>query len=223
MIPMGRFPVRILCRTIAAILLITSCKQRQTAGPRTAPEPARLHSYFGQVHESAKLVRNGDLIFRNGTDEVSRAARSMNRKDTSFSHCGLLFIENDSVVVYHAIGGIYNPSQRLRREPIDSFCNPRENDAYGIYRFPLTAGQTDSLRHIVAGYYAAGLKFDLYFNFLSDDVMYCSEFVFKSLNRARQMRMSAYVRLDTLPYGVTTDDLFLHPESREVKKDRFSQ
>ena len=53
-----------------------------------------------------------------GIDDVSRAARSMNRKDTSYSHCGIVFIENDSVFVYHALGGSYNPSQKLLREPI---------------------------------------------------------------------------------------------------------
>lgn len=167
------------------------------------------------------MLQPGDMIFRNGNDEVSQAARSFNRRDTSYSHCGLLFIENDSVVVYHALGGIYNPSQKLMRQPLDSFCNPAENNAVAVYRYPLNTAQLDKLQKTVSDYYNAGIKFDLYFNYQSDDKMYCAEFVFKSLNRAVNNTLTSYVRMDTIPFGVTTDDLFLHPQSRLVKKEKF--
>jgi hypothetical protein len=176
---------------------------------------------FRMIDSAKILIQNGDVIFRNGNDEVSQAARSMNRKDTSFSHCGLLFIENDSVFVYHAIGGIYNPSQKLRRDPIDSFCTPFENNAFGIYRYNLKKAQEEKLKSVVQEYYHAGLKFDLFFNYQSDDVMYCSEFVFKSLNKSEDGSLSKYVRLDTIPFGVTTDDIFLNENCSLIKKQKF--
>lgn len=177
-----------------------------------------------QLIDSIKpLLNSGDVIFRNGIDEVSRAARSMNRKDTSFSHCGFVYRENDSLFVYHAIGGIYNPSQKLKRELLDSFCNPRENDAIGIYRYSLSTKEISKLDTIVKSYFNAGLQFDMYFNFLSDDVMYCSEFVFKSLNQSTNGSLSKYVRLDTIPFGVTTDDLFLNENSHLIKRQQFKR
>ena len=176
---------------------------------------------FRKIDSAKPLIQNGDIIFRNGNDEVSQAARSMNRKDTSFSHCGIVFIENDSVFVYHALGGIYNPSQRLRRDPVDSFCTPAENNAFGIFRFDLKKEQQEKLGLIVNSYYRSGLKFDMYFNFGSDDEMYCSEFVFKSLNRSLNGALRKYVRLDTIPYGVTTDDIFLNENSRLIKREKF--
>ncbi|MEO5946619.1 MAG: YiiX/YebB-like N1pC/P60 family cysteine hydrolase [Chitinophagaceae bacterium] len=169
------------------------------------------------------LLKNGDVIFRNGNDEVSRAARSMNRKDTSFSHCGFVYRENDSFFVYHAIGGIYNPSQKLKRELLDSFCNPKENDAIGVYRYNLTTKEEGKLDTLVKNYFNTGLKFDMYFNFLSDDVMYCSEFVFKSLNQSTNGSLSKYVRLDTIPFGVTTDDIFLNEKSQLIKRQQFKK
>ena len=187
------------------------------------PSPEQLAISFNLINNAKPLIKNGDIIFRNGIDDVSRAARSMNRKDTSFSHCGLLFIENDSVVVYHAIGGIYNPSQQLRRDPIDSFCNPAENNAFGIYRYGLQAPQQEKLKQVVNDYYKAGLRFDLFFNYQSDDVMYCSEFVFKSLNKSVNGALARYVRMDTIPFGVTTDDIYLNENSRLVKRQLFQQ
>ncbi len=175
-----------------------------------------------QLIDNAKpFLKSGDVIFRNGNDEVSRAARSMNRTDTSFSHCGLVYKENDSFFVYHAIGGIYNPNQKLKRELLDSFCNPKENDAFGVYRYNLSTKEKGKLDTIVKNYFNAGLKFDMYFNFLSDDVMYCSEFVFKSLNQSTNGSLSKYVRLDTIPFGVTTDDIFLNENSHLIKRQQF--
>ncbi len=180
-----------------------------------------LANNFQQIDSVKQLIKNGDIIFRNGIDDVSRAARSMNRTDTSFSHCGILSREHDSIFVYHAIGGIYNPSQKLKRELIDSFCNPSENDALGIYRYNLKKQEEEKLGSIVKSYFNAGLKFDLYFNFQSDDVMYCSEFVFKSLNQSMNGLLTKYVRMDTIPFGVTTDDIFLNENCRLIKRQHF--
>jgi len=197
-----------------------SCKTGNTK-TKVPVSAAMLSAAFRSIDSTKLLVQNGDIIFRNGTDEVSQAARSMNRKDTSFSHCGIVFIEHDSVFVYHALGGSFNPGQKLRRDMLDSFCSPAENNAFGLYRYDLTDKETSKLKTVVDGYYQSGLKFDMYFNYFSDDVMYCSEFVFKSLNQSVNGAYSKYVRLDTLPYGVTTDDIFLNEHSRLIRRKQF--
>lgn len=203
------------------LFFAAGCKQKSKT-------PAIIYDLQKMAENQKKIdliklqVRAGDLVFRNGNDEVSQAARSFNRKDTSYSHCGLVFIENDSVMVYHALGGTYNPGQHLMRQPIDSFCNPKENTSFGIYRYPLSDTENKLLKETVNTYYKAGLRFDLYFNFQSDEEMYCAEFVFKSLNKAKSNSLIRYVKLDTLPFGVTTDDLFLNPNSKLVKKEFFT-
>ncbi len=180
-----------------------------------------LAEAFKKIDSIKTLIKNGDVIFRSGMDEVSQAARSMNRRDTSFSHCGLVFIEHDSAFVYHSLGGSYNPSQKLKRELLDSFCSPSENNAFGLYRYNLKKEEAEKLKVVVDGYYKAGLKFDMFFNYESDDVMYCSEFVFKSLNKSVNGAYSKYLRLDTLPFAVTTDDIFLNENCRLIKKQRL--
>jgi len=189
--------------------------------PDTPVSPAMLKAALQTIDSARQFLQNGDIIFRNGRDEVSQAARSMNRKDTSYSHCGLVFIEHDSAFVYHALGGAYNPGQKLRREWLDSFCSPSVNNAFGLYRYTLAKGETEKLKKAVDNYYRAGLKFDMYFNYSSDDEMYCAEFVFKSLNQAVNGAYSKYVRMDTLPFGVTTDDIFLNENCRLIKKEQF--
>jgi hypothetical protein len=177
--------------------------------------------YYQRIDSVKPLIQNGDLIFRNGTDEVSKAARSMNRIDTSFSHCGILLIENNNVFVYHAIGGSYNPSQKLRRDPIDSFLIPEEADRFAVYRYELATTENDSLSAVVQQFYRAGLKFDMYFNFLSDETMYCSEFVFKSLDKAMSGELTESIKAREWPFGISPDDLFLYKKSRLIKRVDF--
>ncbi|MBK6938049.1 MAG: hypothetical protein IPH18_15090 [Chitinophagaceae bacterium] len=202
------------------LFFFASCRQKQQS-TYTPNKKDNIAINASSINNIKKVVQTGDLIFRNGNDEVSRTARSFNRKDTSFSHCGLVFIENDSPFVYHALGGTYNPSQKLMRQSIEEFANPNENNSIGIYRYGLTANELLKLADVVHGYHRTGLKFDIFFNFQSDNAMYCSEFVFKSLNQAVDGKFSSYVRTDTMPYGVTTDDLYLNPESKLIKKEVF--
>lgn len=209
------------CRFVFLFLFFLGSCYQTTEKKTQKRSPESFAHEFLMIDSVKSLIQNGDVIFRSGNDEVSRAARSMNRKDTSFSHCGLLFIENDSVFVYHALGGVYNPGQRLRRDPIDSFCKPYENNAFGIYRYNLKKEQGEKLRSVVKNYFMAGLKFDLFFNYQSDDVMYCSEFVFKSLDKSVNGAYSKYVRLDTIPFGVTTDDIFLNENSSLIERKKF--
>lgn len=182
-------------------------------------ESAGPYGYFLKRLDSVKAqIKSGDIILRNGTDEVSRAARSFNRIDTSFSHCGIVLLENDSLFVYHALGGEYNPSQKLRRDPIDNFCHPPEVDRFAIYRYELNTQQNDSLTGIVQRYYAEELRFDLYFNFLTDDRMYCSEFVFKCLNRSLSGALSEIIKAREWPFGISPDDLYLNERCKLVKR-----
>jgi hypothetical protein len=197
------------------LFFIAACSNKKTI-------PKNYLIAFKQIDSLKKMLRSGDLIFRNGNDEVSQAARSFNRKDTSYSHCGIVLIENDTPFVYHALGGSYNPSQKLMRQLIDSFSTPTENVAIGAYRYPLDTPQLNKLKNIVHTYHQQGLRFDLFFNYQSDDAMYCAEFVFKSLNKALDSRLTHFVRLDTIPFGVTTDDLFLNPNSQLIKRVSFN-
>jgi Permuted papain-like amidase enzyme, YaeF/YiiX, C92 family len=202
------------------LLLLAACSGIKIKNKK-ADNAALLSYNYNLIDSTKKLIHNGDVIFRNGTDEVSRAARTMNRVDTSYSHCGLVFIENDTVFVYHALGGSYNLSQKLRRDPIDSFCKPIDNDRFGLYRYNMTSVMAAKLRATVTDYYKAGLRFDLYFNFFSDDKMYCSEFVFKSLNRAYNDSLSKYIHTEAVPFGIAIDDIFLNEHSKPVKRVEF--
>lgn len=169
-----------------------------------------------KIYNMLPLVKSGDIIVRNSNDEISDVARSFNRKDKSYSHCGIILIEKGRVVVYHALGGDYNPSQKLMRQSLEDFCNVRDVDKIALFRYKLNDKELKKLDSIINLQYKAGLPFDLFFNFTTDDKMYCSEFVFKTLNAARSGTLSYLLHQNEQPLYVSIDDLYLNKEAKKV-------
>lgn len=156
------------------------------------------------------LAKSGDVIVRNGNDEVSEAARNFNRRDKAYSHCGLIQVEQDTVFVYHALGGSYNPSQKLLRETLKDFCSGRDINKVAVFRYPLDDGESEKLSQWIYERYADALPFDLFFNFQTDDQMYCSEFVFKGLNAAKNDSLHKLLPQNEEVMYVAIDDLYLN-------------
>jgi len=131
--------------------------------------------------EATRIAENGDIITRMGTDITSIMLSKINPTDSSYSHCGIISIENDSVFVYHSIGGEFNPNQKLRRDPLYIFALPADCKRLGIFRPTLTKSQQVALCAYVKKIYKIGLPFDMDFDLDTDDRQYCTEMVAKSI------------------------------------------
>lgn len=173
------------------------------------------------VNAAKPMFKSGDIIFRNGRDVVSRTARSFNRKDKAYSHCGIIQIENDSIFVYHELGGEYNPSQQLMRQSIENFCNPDDVDRFAVYRYPLSLNQKDSLKIIIQTFYKKKLPFDVFFNCNTDDRMYCSEFVFKCLNRTLKGLVKKALYKNESPMYIAIDDIYCNDFARLIVRKEY--
>lgn len=173
------------------------------------------------ISRASRIVRSGDIIVRSGRDEVSQAARGFNRVEKIYSHCGVVQVEQDSVFVYHAMGGRENPSRALMRQDLQAFCSSEQGDGFAIYRYPLTPRQSLLLSGQVRESYRQGLLFDWHFNFETDAEMYCSEFVFKCLNRALAGRLHQVVDRQEPPVYISIDDLYLLPGMTQLIESKY--
>lgn len=176
---------------------------------------------FAQVHQVKNLVKSGDLILRTGKDFTSELMRRLSQNDKTYSHCGIASWEKDTLFVYHAIGGEWNPDQKLRRDRFEFFCNPYENRGIGIFRYRVNELQRKKIIRKAHYFYRQGVIWDMQFDLASDDRMYCSEFVFKTIGKAAS---------DSVILGTTTldnhtfvaiDNLFVTPFCTEIKKVIF--
>jgi hypothetical protein len=172
---------------------------------------------FVQINNVQQSVQSGDLILRTGRDYTSEVMRRLSRHDKTYSHCGIASIENDSVFVYHAIGGEWNPDQKLRRDLFALFCNPYENRGFGIYRYSFNNEQKKEILQNARKFYKAGIMFDMQFNLDTDDRMYCSEFVYKAIKPALKLKTTTINHITF----VAIDNLFPDTDCNEIKRVRF--
>ena len=199
------------------IFLCCSCNNNNnytnlvTTKEDSLKEEKRIDHAFKMIDSVKGSIKTGDLIVRTGNDFTSESLRSLNQRDQTYSHCGIASIENDSLFVYHALGGEWNPDQRIRRDPIEVFGEPYSNRGMGVYRFALSPAETEELMVTVKKLYHMGIMFDMKFDLASNDHMYCAEFVYKSY----LMGTNGKLQFNTSHIGkfafIGVDDLFLQP------------
>lgn len=173
------------------------------------------------IRYASHLLRDGDLVLRTGNDFTSLSLRLFSSRDKTYSHSGLVHFAHGHIRVYHAIGGEDNPDQALRSDPFGYFCDPTHNLGFAVYRYDLDSAELRRLNNAEIRYYSEKVKFDMDFDLKSDNRLYCTEFVYKSLLQATGDR--GYIpltRLDKFVY-VATDNLYLNPHARLVYKAQF--
>jgi hypothetical protein len=156
------------------------------------PIPATRNNTIGpyaMIKDGQSLLKEGDLIVRLNRDPASQFIKNFNQHDKSFSHSGIVLYENGYPYIYHIINGEDNPGNKIRRDSLSRFCDPRENMAYGIFRYDMNADEIKKTKDCIYKWYAQGIQFDLAFNLASDDRMYCSEMISKALAEATNKRI----------------------------------
>ena len=186
-------------------------------------EEQKITISLDTIYRNKKMVQQGDLIVRSGRDFTSETMRQLSAQDKTYSHCGIASIEHDSLFVYHSIGGEWNPDQKLRTDPFEIFCNPFENRGFGIFRYKLTPEENARLIGLVQKFYKEGIMFDMKFDLVSDERMYCTEFVYKAVEEASHHKISlSTTTLNHLRF-VAPDNLFINPACVELKRVIFDR
>jgi hypothetical protein len=135
---------------------------------------------------------------------------SLSQRDARYSHAGIVAVENGGIFVYHALGGEGSQTPGIRRDRFQDFCSPAIVHAFGIYRLKLEAGQARELVDEARRLYACQLPYDTDYDLQSDSAMYCTEFLYKLLQRAKAL--PDCIHLSSVPglNYVACDDLYLH-------------
>lgn len=184
--------------------------------PGTDLIPEAVTSLPANQDSCLQLLRSGDIVLRTGNDELSNVFRHLNTRNQTYSHAGLVFIEKGRAVVYHSIGGADNPDGQLRRDPVAHFVRSRQNLGWAIVRPGLDSSALQMLKLIVDSLYRSRVRFDSDFNMDSDDRLYCTEFVYKSILRASgDPSFLSLTVADGRTY-VAVDDLFNNKHSQTI-------
>ncbi|MCP9749451.1 YiiX/YebB-like N1pC/P60 family cysteine hydrolase [Ferruginibacter sp. HRS2-29] len=206
------------------IFFIHSCtqntpyKELRMTSQDSLDKKAFIRRAFDSIYLMRQLIRNGDIITRTGNDFTSQSLRSLNQRNQQYSHCGIASIENDTVFVYHALGGEFNPDQKIKRERFVDFSQPYENNGIGIFRFSPTEFPAKNAVAVAKELYFRGIQFDMDFDLKTNDKMYCAEFVYKTFLLAYPGRIKFSTSHINKFEFIGVDDLFLHPLCHSMKE-----
>lgn len=156
------------------------------------------------------ILKDGDMVLRHSKGFVSDAILSFSTNDPQYSHSGIVKVVNGKPHVYHTTGGEENVSNKMKLEPLELYCHPSAVFKFGVFRFDLDNEQLESFMGVLDGYYDRGVEFDMDFDMATEDVMYCSEMIYKALVLATNDKN--YIPLSEVlskPY-VAIDNLYLN-------------
>lgn len=181
-------------------------------------EQERIERSWDSLRSLARQVKDGDIVCRTGNDFTSETFRKMARRDQTYSHLGIAMRENDSIFIYHALGGEWNPDQLIRRDPLSVFAEPYNNKGAGLFRFANADEFIGNLKTQIEKARKDSVRFDMSFSLSSDDRMYCAEFVLKCIQwgSMEQIRFQPS-RMGGIDY-VAVDDIILHPVCRPITR-----
>ncbi len=223
---MKKAGIILLILVVAALSALAMMGGWHSSHANTKPVnlPSRLaadHYNKHLVDTAVSLLKTGYIVLRSGAGADSYLLAQMNRKDKTFSHCGIVMVEHGYPFVYHSIGGEDNPDERLRRDSASFFFSPLHNDGLAVMQYDYDSGKINELQRIVYQYYKQRPKFDMQFDLKTDDKLYCAEFVYKAVNKATHD--STYIKTTSV-LGCTfvgIDDLFVNPHAHIIWKTKF--
>lgn len=173
------------------------------------------------IDSAITMLKDGDMVLRTGADVTSYMLSQTNQHDKTFSHCGLVRIENGYPFVYHAIGGEDNPDEEVRRDSASAWFSPAGNLGLGIARFNLNSKGLRKLTDVVTHYYKEKRKFDMKFDLATDNRLYCAELVYKALLEASGNKLFCHPVSKFGYHYISVENLYRNKHTKLIWQVRY--
>ncbi len=172
--------------TITAAFLLFLVAGCATQAKKQVSESIRVslqqnNFFLLQLDSITKIIKEGDIIFRGGTDIESNIIKQFSLKDKTFSHCGIAIKKREQLYIVHILGGVDNMNGSIMEQSVDSFINYPQNESLGIYTANLKSEQIHLLKHFLDSVQIKKVSFDIKFNFKTKDKLYCTELLIDAL------------------------------------------
>lgn len=152
---------------------------------------------------SEALLKEGDVIFQTSNSGQSLAIQIST--ESKYSHCGILFKENDKWMVYEAI-------QPVVKTPLQEFIDRGDQKHFTVSRYDNKGLSSDEIK-VMKSFFSnvKGKDYDIYFNW-SDKEWYCSELVWK---------MYKSIGIEISEHEKFGDFKLDHPTVKKIVEARF--
>lgn len=224
--------------------MIAACNGKNEAAPveddnlGLKDATQKREANLAMIAEAKRVIKDGDLILRTGNDYSSEQIKLFSKKDKTYSHGGIAFYDSGDIYVYHIVPDYFHVKDKVRKEKLDSFCNPAQNLSFGVARYALDSTEVDVFHQYLDKQYKKKIPFDVVFNLKSNDSMYCSEMIKKGLalatknriviptdhftDRSKYKMISQYFKVPEKRFAgmefIPIDLLFVNPDCQVLKR-----
>lgn len=175
------------------LMALTGCNGAEQAAATTdvvALERQQVRQANDSLLKDARAtIQPGDLVLRTGTDYASEQIKMLSKQDATYSHSGIAVVDSGNVYVYHIETDHQRINNKVRREPLDSFCNPAKNLGFAVARYTLAPEEQQKLLDYLEEQRRKQVIFDMRFDLATDDELYCSEMIYKGLAHATNKKI----------------------------------
>jgi len=153
-----------------------------------------------------ELLRDGDIVFQSTASMQCNAVQMATH--SPYSHCGIVFKENNKVYVYEAV-------QPVKKTLLEEWIKQGKSGKFDVKRLKksdslLPASVLQKMKIYATGF--IGKKYDLYFEW-TDERIYCSEYVWKIYKNAANIEVGKLKQLKDFDLTST--------EVKQILKERY--
>jgi len=173
---------------ILSILFFSACGSN--ASSKFTADAGALNKHL--TADAKSTIRSGDIILRSGKDFTSYRIRELSDKDKTYSHAGIAYVHDTSVLIYHITPPDLDEPKTdtaMRLEPLEQFADPSKCFGFGIVRYQLNEDEINAALKYLDSLHQKKVSFDHLFDLQEHNKMYCSEMVDNTLQYATHNRI----------------------------------
>ncbi|WP_136666964.1 YiiX family permuted papain-like enzyme [Flavobacterium sp. H122] len=165
-----------------------------------------VDDFYFHENKVSEQVKEGDIILQTSESYQCEAVRLAT--NSKFSHCGIIFKDNDKTYVLEAV-------QPVKITPLDEWISHGKESDYLIRRCKNSEELLDSKKIESMKTYGKNMlnkDYDLYFEW-SDEKIYCSELVWKIYKEGAGIEICPFKKLKEFNLS--------NPKVKKIMKERY--
>jgi hypothetical protein len=160
-------------------------------------------------------LKDGDIILRRGYGVDSTISTNFSQGEKRYSHVGLISQTDKGTFVIHVVEDKEKSLNGLYIESLGDFLD--NISIWAIYRYDFSQKSSKKMMNYIDNLKKRNITFDIEFNLDDDEKMYCSEFIYKVINRTTEKNFIKAGKFFMGKKFVTISDVYENSNSKLIE------
>ena len=161
-------------------------------------------------------LKDGDIILRRGYGVDSTISTNFSQGEKRYSHVGFISQTAKGIFVIHVVEDKEKSLNGLYVESLGEFLD--KVSIWAIYRYNFLQKNSKKMMNYIDDLKKINITFDIEFNLDDDEKMYCSEFIYKVINRTNEKELITAGKIFMGKKFVTISDVYENTNCKLVER-----